>query len=254
MAKIVFFVVENAPKIKDRIPTGEYVVNKEDTVFTVIKNMLAKDVAIRKITIPEGYTVAMILEELKNNELLLGEITKIPQEATLMPDTYFYRFGDSKVSIVSKMKNQMNKVLSLLSAQNKTGLSMEEILILASLIEKETSIEEERVLISSVFHNRLAKKMRLESDPTVIYALSNGYGKIDRKLARSDLFADSAFNTYRHAGLPPTAICCPGEKSILAAMNPAKTNYLYFVAKKEGKEHWFSSNYKDHLARIKERK
>jgi UPF0755 protein len=251
LAKVAFFVIENIPKIKDKIPTGEYAVYKGDTILSIIKRMLTKDILTRKLTIPEGYTVVMILDEIRNNKLLFGEIVETPKEAELMPDTYFYRFGDSKASIISKMKNQMNKIISLISTKNKTNLSIEGVLILASIIEKETSIEEEKAIVSSVFHNRLSKKMRLQSDPTVIYVVSNGYGKIDTKLTKNDLLVESKFNTYRNAGLPPTAICCPGEKSILAAMNPAKTDYLYFVAKKDGGGHWFSSNYKDHLNYVK---
>jgi UPF0755 protein len=213
--------------------------------------MLEGNRVTRKITIPEGYTVKMIVEMLQNNTLLLEEIKTLPAEGSLMPDTYFYYFGDSKQSVISKMQNQMTKTLSKLSKANKTNIAMNDIIILASIIEKEAATANEFPIISSVFHNRLAKKMRLQSDPTIIYAMSNGYGKIDRNLTRKDLWLESKYNTYRNPGFPPTAICCPGEKAIIAAMNPAKTNYLYFVLQKDGKRHLFTADYKVHLKNIK---
>jgi UPF0755 protein len=144
----------------------------------------------------------------------------------------------------------MQKILAELETQNETNLTIKEVVILASIIEKETATDEERRLVSSVFHNRLVKKMRLQSDPTVVYAISNGYGKIESKLTRKDLWFESPYNTYRHKGLPPGAICCPGKKSIIAAMTPAKTNYLYFVANNANGDHLFSADYNTHMKNV----
>ena len=249
-----FFIIEKIPEIRSRIATGEYEIQKGETAFSVIGKILSGKRVIRKITIPEGFTVKMILEIIKNNELLFGELPENVSEASLAPDTYFYHFGDSKISLIQKMKNQMDKIKMRLSPQNKTNLTFDEILILASIIEKESGNEGEKSLISSVFHNRLKIKMRLQSDPTVIYALSDGYGKMDRKITRQDLWFKSPYNTYRNGGLPPSPICCPGEKSIIAAMNPEQTEYLYFVANHDLTAHIFSKDYKTHLKEVRNSK
>ncbi|MDR0695413.1 MAG: endolytic transglycosylase MltG [Holosporales bacterium] len=248
---VVFYVIENVHKIKNRIATGEYAVKNGDSAMTLLSRMLSGERVLRKITIPEGYTVRMIKEALMANDMLYGGIDGEIQEGSLMPDTYFYYFGDTKKSLIQKMKNQMYVVLDRLKSKNETSLSITEAVVLASIIEKETALDTERPLVSSVFHNRLANKMRLQSDPTLIYAMSGGYGKIDRPLARSDLAFESPYNTYTNNGLPATAICCPGEKSIIAALKPAKTDYLYFVVSPTGGSHVFSSNYAAHLKNVR---
>ena len=144
----------------------------------------------------------------------------------------------------------MESVKKKFASLNKTSLTFDEVLILASIIEKESGHKDELALISSVFHNRLAVKMRLQSDPTVIYAITDGYGKMERNLTRKDLWFKSPHNTYRNAGLPPTPICCPGENAILAAMNPATSNYYYFVAIPDQSGHIFTEGYKEHLKTI----
>lgn len=249
-----FFIIEKIEPIKNKISTGEYLINRGESVFSVIKKMLSGNKVTRKITFPEGLTTQMIVEILNQNELLFEKIDEIPDEASLMPDTYFYQFGDSKQSIISKMQNQMKKIISELSPQNKTNLTIHEVITLASVIEKETGIDSERLLVSSVFHNRLSKKMRLQSDPTVIYAITKGYGKLDRKLKKKDLWFESNYNTYRKNGLPPSPICCPGKKSIEAAMNPPKTNFLYFVTDATEKYHNFSEDYDMHKKNIASKK
>ena len=183
--------------------------------------------------------------------MLFGDLDEDIQEGALFPDTYFYSFGDTKKSVIQKMKKQMESIKTKFLSQNKTSMSLEEIIILASIIEKESGNSSEYSLISSVFHNRLARKMRLQSDPTVIYAITDGYGKLNRKLKHSDLQFISPYNTYRNAGLPPFPICCPGEKAIKAAMSPDTTEYFYFVANKEHSAHTFSKEYKEHLRAIK---
>jgi UPF0755 protein len=225
---------------------GEYVIHRNEAMLSVIRRIIAHDCLTRKMTFPEGVTVQMVLESLDENKLLTGRVERIPEEGTLAPDTYFYRFMDTRNSIIKKMEIQMKSIILQIKNSNKTNLSTSDVIILASIIEKETGIDRERRLISSIFHNRLNKKMRLQSCPTVIYAISNGCGRIGRKLTRSDLWFESPFNTYRHAGLPPTAICCPGTRSIYASMNPAKTEYMYFVANSDGVTHSFSKSFDEH--------
>lgn len=233
--------------IKNRVSTGEYQIKQGETILSVMTKMLNGERVIRKITIPEGYTVRQVVEKLNENNLLFEKIVNIPAEASIMPNTYFYTFGNSRSSVLMKMSKEMEKLSKKIDELNKTSLSTYEILILASIIEKETANTEEMPTISSVYHNRLKINMRLQSDPTVIYAISNGYGKLDHKLTKNDLFFKSPYNTYRNLGFPPTPICCPGENAIMAAMFPAKTDYLYFVANKQKTGHLFAKTFKEHL-------
>ncbi|MDR1234058.1 MAG: endolytic transglycosylase MltG [Holosporales bacterium] len=248
---LLFFIANSIDYIRRRMQTGEYIVHYNETAISVLQKVFNGNNITHKITIPEGLTTQMIVEILNKNDLLMGEIKEIPEEGSIMPSTYFYKFHDTKESIIIKMKNQMTQIISRIQRQNSTNLSMKEILILASIIEKEVKLEEELELVSSVFHNRLRKKMRLQSCPTVIYSISNGYGKINRKLTKEDTSFKGPFNTYRVAGLPPTPICCPGEKAINAAMNPKHTNFLYFVLSPDYKHHYFSIDYKTHNKRKK---
>lgn len=249
---IAFFIVEQIPPLKRKVTTGEYEIKKGESVISLITKMLTGKKVQRKLTIPEGYTIKQIIEKLQKNHMLFGDINDVIPEGTLAPNTYFYSFGDTKKSLLQKMRNQMEQVKKKFLPQNKTSMSFDEIIILASIIEKESGKSNELPLISSVFHNRLAIKMRLQSDPTVIYGLTDGYGKMERKLTRKDLWFQSPYNTYRNTGLPPTPICCPGEKAIKAALHPENTDYFYFVANKEQTAHIFSKEYKQHLKAIKE--
>ena len=243
-----FFFIENISYVKKRFTTGEYLILKEDTPFAFILRMFNNDSCFRKITFPEGYTVQRIVQKLNETSLLSGEICALPQEGSLLPETYYYKFNDTRQSLINRMQREMK--LFLEKIENNTSLTIEQVVSLASIIEKESSISSELPLISSVFHNRLEKKMMLQSDPTVIYALSNGYGKINRKLTRNDLKIDSPCNTYKNRGIPSEAICCPGKKAIQAALSPAKTNLLYFVLNRSGSAHTFANCYKDHLKNV----
>jgi UPF0755 protein len=242
-----FFIIEKVNTLKRRLQTGEYKILYDESALSVFCKIASGNNVTRKITIPEGLTTQMIIEILNNNELLTGEIGEVPEEASLMPDTYFYKFHDTRKSILDKMKSQMLTTIQQMQTKNNTSLSMKDIIILASIIEKETGLDEERRIVSSVFHNRIKRKRRLQSCPTVIYAISNRYGKINRPLTKKDLFFKSAFNTYRVGGMPPTPICCPGKKAIEAALNPAKTNFMYFVLSGDGPNHAFSEDFKGQI-------
>ena len=250
----ITLILDKIDFLKKRIKTGEYQIKYKESLFSVLKKILNGECVIRKVTIPEGYTVQMIVEKLSNIPFLKDEIVNIPEEGSLFPSTYVYKFNDSRNDIIKLMQKHMSKIVKQYEAQNKTNLSMKQVVILASIIEKEAGNDSERKLISSVFHNRLAKNMRLQSDPTVIYAMSDGYGKIDRKLTRKDLWFVSPFNTYRNKGLPPTPICCPGKKSIEAAIYPEQTDFFYFVKSKNNNFHEFSKNFNEHRSNIKKNK
>ncbi len=250
---VSFGIISYIPFIRDMINRGEYEIHYGETSISLIYRMISGDTITRKITFPEGMTTKMIVQKLYETDSLRGDVKDIPDEGSLMPDTYFYKKGDSREDIIQKMKNEMQNFIQK-NLKNKTKKEIEKIMIIASIIEKETSIDEERALISSVYNNRLKINMRLQSCPTVIYALSNGYGKIDHKLNKNDLFFKSPYNTYRNNGLPPSPICCPGRKSILASMKPSNTNFLYFVADPNTHHHSFSKDYEQHIKNKKQSK
>ena len=248
---ILYKIVDNISQIKNNIKTGEYILSKDDNPFTFLKKLIENKSVTRKITFPEGWTVYQIVEKLNKNPILSGHIDKLPEEGSIMPDTYFYKFGNSKIDIINRMKDQMKLIKKEIKSKNKTNLSINEVITLASIIEKEANKKEDRKLVSSVYHNRLKKKMRLQSDPTVVYALTkNGIykGQINQlRITHKDLLEKSPYNTYRHAGLPPTPICCPSRESIIAAMNPDNTNYLYFITDISLDKNYYSSDFKQHV-------
>ncbi|MBR1944487.1 MAG: endolytic transglycosylase MltG [Alphaproteobacteria bacterium] len=248
---ILYKIVDNISSIKNNIKTGEYMLNNNDNTFTFLKKMIDNKSITRKITFPEGWTVYKIIQKLNDNEILSGNINELPEEGSLMPDTYFYKFGDSKLNILNKMKDQMILMRKKIKQQNRTNLNTNEIITLASIIEKEVHKDNDRKIVSSIYHNRLKKKMKLQADPTVVYALTKNdiyQGKISTKrITHNDLSVDSKYNTYKYTGLPPTPICCPSRASIIAAMQPAKTDYLYFVSDMKNDKNYYSNDFQPHI-------
>ena len=195
-----------------------------------------------------------IINILKNIEgIVINDKINIPEEGSLFPDTYFFVYGTKIKDIITRMQNSMKKILqsSWENRNKKINLkNTNEVLILASIIEKETSLKEEKSDVAQVFLNRLNLKMKLQSDPTVIYGIKKQIGEFNRELNREDLNFKSNYNTYLNFGLPKGPISNPGKDSILAATNPSNGNLLYFVIDGFG-GHVFSSNYDEHLKNIK---
>ena len=248
---IIYKIVDNISSIKNNIKTGEYILSNNDNTFTFLKKLIENKSVTRKITFPEGWTVYQIVEKLNKDTILSGNIKELPKEGSVMPSTYFYKFGNSKIDILNRMKDQMVLVKKEIEKQNKTKLNTDEIIVLASIIEKEVHKDNDRRLVSSVYHNRLNKKMKLQADPTIIYALTknNVYKgqKSKTRITYKDLAADSPYNTYKNTGLPPTPICCPSKASIEAAMNPANTKYLFFISDIKNNKVYYSENFKQHV-------
>ena len=172
----------------------------------------------------------------------------------IVADTYSYQITDSAEKILHNIKKISNNFSQKIWSERDQTIplkSINEMFILASIVEKETSIKDEKPIISGVFFNRLNKKMRLQSDPTVIYAITEGKYRLKRKLTRKDLKLKSIHNTYVNKGLPPKIIGFPGKDSLLSTSLPNKSDLLYFVSKNQGGEHYFSSDYKQHLKNIK---
>ena len=245
--RIVFF--------KKHIKYGEFKIDKNDTYLKLIKKFIKHDVYYRSITIPEGFTNNSVFKLIESNKFLSGNIdnkNKI-KEGTLMPDTYKFLRDDSRNSIISRMQKSMEDFLDYIwKSYNSNNYikTKDDLIILASIVEKETGLVEERKVIASVFLNRLKINMRLQSDPTAIYAYTKGDTSKEKDIKTNVLIRQkNEFNTYKIYGLPKTAICNPGRESIMAVLEPVETNYLFFVKNTNG-GHTFSANYKEHLGNI----
>ena len=229
-----------------QVKVGEYFVPPQSSLISAIKSLSQGEKVIRKITIPEGLSVAQIIEKLNENDLLIGEIKEIPAEGSLMPDTYFFSYPTQRQKIIDRAKKMMADFIAR-EWPNRSKLCFlktpEEVINLASIVEKESFLE--RKLVASVYLNRLKKNMRLQADPTVIYGITKGK-PLDRRLLYRDLNQiENPYNTYRHAGLPPTAIANPGRESIKAVLHPAETDYLFFVFDGVSR-HIFSKTFTEH--------
>lgn len=246
-----------------KIIPGEYRLHSGMSPLTLLSYLVEGRVLQHAVTIPEGFTMVQIAELLDEQGLadrqeflglcqdssfihLLG--LNVPSlEGYLFPDTYFVTRTMSPRDIVRMFVRRFDDILTedLRARARDIGLTVHEVLTLASVIEKETSLPEERPLISGVFHNRLRRRMPLQSDPTVIYALKD----FDGNLRKRDLVLESPYNTYRIIGLPPGPIANPGKASILAALYPAQTDYVYFVSRNDG-SHEFSVTLAEHNAAV----
>ncbi len=235
-------------RLDTSIKAGEYEFTPHISMFEAIKKMARGEVMYRRITVPEGLTTKQILDIIDGDDNLHGEISLRPGEGELLPETYSFVYGDTKDSIIRQAQEAMKKTVAEAWEQRAEGLPIKnsaELLVLASIVEKETGVAEERALVASVFVNRLRKGMRLQTDPTVIYALTSGQTDLDRALTRKDLEVDSPYNTYKYYGLPPKPICNPGRASLSAAANPEISDYLYFVASGVG-GHNFAKSLNEH--------
>ena len=214
-----------------------------------MRKLVKGEIYYRKLTFAEGLSNDSILKIINSAEGLVGELpTEEIAEGTLLPETYLYTAGESKKSLISRMQKAMIEFFDEQwdkRADNLPFKTKREELSLASIVEKETGIQNERRKVASVFVNRLKRKMRLQSDPTVIYAFTGGNIDLERPIRKSDLTRVSEYNTYIIKGIPDKPIANPGKDAIIATLNPEKTNYLYFVATGNG-GHNFSKNLKEH--------
>ncbi|HEY9079668.1 endolytic transglycosylase MltG [Magnetovibrio sp.] len=245
---LVFRIWARLTEAHTKLRAGEYELPVRASAVEVLDILQSGKTVVRKLTLAEGLSLTEALLVIQDAEGLEGDISTIPDEGWLLPETYHYSWGDTRNDLIARMADDMGKVLGELwdqRAENFILTSPKAVLILASIVEKETAVAAERPLIAAVFLNRLKKGMRLQSDPTVVYALTDGGGALGRALTRADLKIDSPYNTYRVAGLPPTPIANPGRDAIRAVIHPAETEALYFVADGSG-GHVFANTLKEH--------
>ena len=250
--EIYFILYSKINKIYPKIKAGEYLIAEDVTLEKIAKILTDGKFYLRKVTFAEGLTNREIADILYQDELLTGDF-EMPDEGYFLPETYTYSRGEERSKIVAHGTKAMENVLAQAWAERDADLplkSKEEMLILASIVEKETGVSAERPLVASVFINRLRKGMLLQTDPTVIYAVTKGNEELNRPLTKGDLAIDSPYNTYKYAGLPPTPICNPGKASIMAVAHPDKTPYLYFVASGTG-GHNFAKSLQEHNENVR---
>ena len=246
-----------------QIKSGEYRLSFRSSPAEILQKLVNGQVVLHQLTVVEGVTFAEfwrrvhehpaidhLLQDPHELQLQLNLPSENP-EGWFMPDTYTFSRGTSDVEIFRQSYQLMQDYLAAAWSERSQGLPYEtpyEALIMASIIEKETGAESERALIAGVFTGRLRKGMKLQTDPTVIYGIGKEF---DGNIRKQDLSTNTPYNTYVHAGLPPTPICLVSRASIQAALHPVDTDYLYFVSRGDG-THFFSENYDDHLAAVRE--
>jgi UPF0755 protein len=230
------------------LKAGEYAFPAHVAPQEAMAMMAEGRTVVHKLTIAEGLTTRQVLELVDEAEYLAGGVAKRPAEGSLLPETWYLSRDDSRDEVVARMEKSMRTVLDQLWGQRAADLPLktkEQALVLASIVERETGIKAERPMVAGVFINRLRQGMRLQSDPTVIYGVSDKLGVLDRPLSRADLDNPHPWNTYVIDGLPPTPIANPGRASIEAVLHPAATDALYFVADGSG-GHVFARSLDDH--------
>jgi UPF0755 protein len=232
---------------------GEYEIPPGASMEEILALMNRGSNVFRRFTVPEGWTSWQVVEALNAREDLIGEIAEVPPEGTLAPATYDLSRGMERAAVIERMAARQQQILAEAWENRAPDLpisSPDELLILASIIEKETGVAEERGTVAAVFVNRLNRGMRLQTDPTVIYGITRGEGNLGRGLTRVELNEPTPWNTYAIDGLPPTPIANPGRDSIMAAANPPESEYYYFVADGTG-GHAFARTLEEHNANVR---
>jgi UPF0755 protein len=241
-----------ALKARQDLKFGEYQFKAHASIRDVVQTLVDGRVVAHQLTIPEGLTSEQIVARLLDDDVLTGNIKEIPREGSLLPDTYNFNRGITREQMIQRMQQAQQRMLKEVWDRHSPDLPIktpEQLVVLASLVEKETGKPEERTRVAAVFVNRLKQKMRLQSDPTIIYGLVGGKGTLGRPIMKSEIDQPTPYNTYQIDGLPPGPIANPGRASLEAAANPARTRELYFVADGTG-GHAFAETYEQHQKNV----
>ncbi|MEW6643136.1 MAG: endolytic transglycosylase MltG [Pseudomonadota bacterium] len=247
-----FFGGVIAMKARSELKSGEYAFQKSASLRDVINTIVDGKVVQHSFTIPEGLTSEQIVARLLENDILSGQIRELPREGTLLPETYKFPRGTTRDQVIQRMQQAQRRVLAEVWERRNPDLPIktpEQLVTLASIVEKETGRADERSRVAAVFANRLRQKIKLQSDPTIIYGLVGGKGTLGRPIKRSEITQPSPYNTYVIDGLPPGPIANPGRASLEATANPARTRDLFFVADGTG-GHAFSDSYDQHQKNV----
>src|SRR5580693_10396386 len=231
---------------------GEYAFKAGMSMNEIENELLAHRVVRYKLTIPEGLTSEQVVDRLRDDTVLTGDVREPPREGSLMPDTYYFERDDTRLSILSRMAKTQTKAVEDIWKTRSPDLPIKspwEMVTLASIVEKETGKTEERPRVAGVFINRLDKHMRLGSDPTIVYGLVSGKGTLGRSITKADLNQSTPYNTYIIDGLPPGPICNPGKAALEAVAKPARSKDLYFVADGTG-GHAFAETLDQHQKNV----
>jgi UPF0755 protein len=239
-------------KAREDLKAGEYQFKAHASLRDVVATMVDGRVVAHQVSIPEGLTSQQIVARLMDDDVLVGSIKDIPREGSLLPDTYNFTRGVTREQMIQRMQQAQQRVVHEVWDHRSPDLPIktpDQLVILASIVEKETGKPEERTRVAAVFTNRLKQKMRLQSDPTIIYGLTGGKGALGRPIMKSEIEQATPYNTYQIDGLPPGPIANPGRASLEAAANPARTRELYFVADGTG-GHVFAETYEQHQKNV----
>src|SRR3954470_14483904 len=241
-----------ALKARSELKPGEYLFQKNASLRDVIGTIVEGKVVQHAVTIPEGLTSEQIVSRLSDNDIFAGSVREIPREGTLLPETYKFPRGTTREQVIARIQQAQKRVLAEIWERRSPDLPIktpEQLVTLASIVEKETGKSDERSRVASVFVNRLRQKIKLQSDPTIIYGLVGGKGTLGRPIKRSEIQQPSPYNTYVIEGLPPGPIANPGRASLEAVANPARTRDLFFVADGTG-GHTFTETYDQHQKNV----
>src|SRR5215208_4468051 len=241
-----------ALKASTELKPGEYEFRKNASLRDVIGTIVEGKVVQHAVTIPEGLTSEQIVARLSENDIFTGTVREMPREGTLLPETYKFPRGTTREQVIERMQQSQKRVLGEIWERRNPDVPLrtpEQLVTLASIIEKETGKADERSRVAAVFVNRLRQRIKLQSDPTIIYGLVGGKGTLGRPIKRSEIQQPSPYNTYVVDGLPPGPIANPGRASLEAAANPARTRDLFFVADGTG-GHAFSDTYDQHQKNV----
>ncbi|KAF5885058.1 endolytic transglycosylase MltG [Rhizobium sp. PEPV16] len=254
-ARIFRYLTATHLSVGESLKAGEYEIKARASMRDIMELLKSGKSILYSVSFPEGLTVRQMFDRMLQDTVLEGDLpAALPTEGSLRPDTYKFSRGTKRSEIVDQMAAAQQKLVDQIWDKRDSSLplrSKEEFVTLASIVEKETGVPDERAHVASVFLNRLGKGMRLQSDPTIIYGLFGGEGKpADRPIYQSDLKRDTPYNTYVIKGLPPTPIANPGKDALEAVANPWKTQDLYFVADGTG-GHVFSATLEEHNANVK---
>ena len=248
----VFMGAALALKASSELKPGEYAFQKNANLRDVIGTIVEGKVVQHAITLPEGLTSEQIVARLADNDIFAGSVREIPREGTLLPETYKFPRGTTRDQVLQRMQQTQKRVLAEIWERRNPEIpikSPEQLVTLASIVEKETGKADERSRVAAVFVNRLRQKIKLQSDPTIIYGLVGGKGTLGRPIRRSEIQQPSPYNTYVIDGLPPGPIANPGRASLEAVANPARTRDLFFVADGTG-GHTFTETYDQHQKNV----